>query len=127
MDSKSLSLKIFWLAEVIFSARVLFFSLPVMISQVSLKDKPIISSDDRFIFFVTIAALIYFFIGLASLLGHKLWRLFHYLGVAVVVALTVGFLKELDGTKADIQPVYFLPALMAFISFLYIFFSEGVI
>ena len=124
MDQKTLSLKILWLAEVIISARILLFSLPVLISRLRTENPPPVSNDDRFIFFVTIAALLYLVIGLASLMDHKLWRVFHYAGAVTVGMLTANFLITLNAFKADIEPVYFLPALMSFSGLCYILFMK---
>lgn len=125
MDQKTLSLKILWLAEVIISIRVLLFSIPVSVSRLRTENPPPISNDDRFIFLLMMAALLYLVIGVASLMGHKLWRFFHYLGAVTVGILTTNFIITLNTFKASIEPVYFLPVFISFAGFCYVLFTKA--
>jgi hypothetical protein len=113
MGGNSLKLKILWWAEVIISARALVFFVPVLIDKYLTKSFVQGLLDHLFIVVAAFAALFYLFIGIVSLLGHKFWRLFHFVGVAVVASLTAGLCDVVQRVHMPLKPVYFVPMIFA--------------
>jgi len=78
MVNKGTLRKILFLGEVIVSARVLMFTLPVIMTQSRGLGLSPVRVDDLFLITMTFSALLYIIVGLSGLLGHKLWELLHY-------------------------------------------------
>lgn len=109
MGGNSLKLKIVWWAEVIISARALVFLVPVLINKYITKSFVPGLLDNLFIVVVAFAALFYLCVGIVSLLGHKFWRSFHFMGVTVVAALTAGLCHVVRTAHMPLKSVYFVP------------------
>ena len=71
MDNKFLGLRILWWTEMVVSVRILFFTLPVVISKYGAKEFSPINLDDWFILVVTLAAFLYMAVGMASIAVRK--------------------------------------------------------
>ncbi len=110
MKANSLGLQILWWAEVVVGARALLFLVPVMISKYQSRSLSPYSVEDWFLWVATLTALLYFLIGIASLLGHKLWRVFHAVALLIVLMLTFG-LWNISAQQHIVLPLpYLLPA-----------------
>ena len=107
-----LSLRMIFFAEVIVALRVLFFTVPVMISG-STQDKSPADIDDRFILILTLICALYLMVGIISMLGHRLWRFFHYLASGVVLMLTAAFIQFVVGMKGEVSFFYLLPIIVS--------------
>ena len=93
MDKKSVGLKILFWSEVIVSLRILLFSLPVMINKNSAGTFSVDNLDDRFIALLSLTAILYFFVGVLSIVGNKFWKSAHYLAVVLVLLFTLATVK----------------------------------
>ena len=113
MNTRSISLRILWWSEIIISARILFFSIPVLIQKNLERSFSPIKVDDWFVIILTSTALIYLLVGYASITGHRLWKFFHYLAAALIFLLSVGLWNLMISTTLTFEPFYFLPALFA--------------
>ncbi|MBI5415683.1 MAG: hypothetical protein HZA29_02600 [Candidatus Omnitrophica bacterium] len=102
-----------WWTEIVVGGRALLFLVPVMISRWQGQSFPVSSVDDWFLRVAALSSLFYLLVGIFSVLGHRLWRLFHYTGLALVGALSAGFLQMVVRTHAPVYPVYWLPAAFA--------------
>ena len=121
MDQRSFVLKILLVAEAVVSARFLLFSIPGVISRMSLQTASIPNMEDRFLSLISILALLYLVISVTSLLGLKMWRLFHYLGAAAALVLTIVFLNSFSVNRSTFKLFYFLPVCLTMAGALYIF------
>jgi len=115
MGQRSVGLKILWWSEMIISIRVLLFTIPVMINKYSTQNFLLSKPEDRFIAVITLAALIYFFVGTLSVAGAKIWRTIHYLAVIIIVIVTLSALKMTSDLSATMGLYYFLPFLFSVI------------
>ncbi len=113
MAQKSLGLMILWWAEVVIGARALLFFIPVLINKCLARSFSPAVMEDRFIAVAALTALLYFVVGIVSLGGNKLWRLFHYLAAALTVLGTVGLYSPLAQTHTPPAWGYFVPVLAA--------------
>jgi len=121
--NKSVGLKILWWGEIIVSARILLFCIPVLINKLLEKSLHTQSVDDWFIVILTTVALVYFILGIASIMGHKLWRAFHYVTLILVIFLIIGLLRQVAVHSvafhwAYLSPVIFSVVVTVFATFL---------
>ncbi|GEM_PF-2909670 len=110
MKANSLGLRILCWAEVVVGARALLFFVPVMISKWQLRSLNSYALEDRFLFAATVASLLYFVVGIVSLLGLRLWRVFHVAVMLIVLALTFGLWNAGSQQNISLPLSYFLPA-----------------
>ncbi len=125
MGGNSLKLKILWWTEVIISARALMFFVPVLIDTYLTKGFVPGLLDHLFMVVAAFAALFYLFIGFISLLGHKLWRLFHFVGVLVVASLTAGLCHVVRQARMPVKFIYFVPVILAVMIIAGIIWGQG--
>lgn len=107
MKANSLGLQILWWAEIVVGARALLFFVPVMISKWQLRVLTPYALEDWFLWVATFASLLYFLIGIVSLLGHKLWRVFHAVAMLIVMLLTFG-LWNMSAQRHIFFPLFYL-------------------
>lgn len=113
MKSNSLGLQILWWAEVVVGARALLFLAPVMISKWQVRSLSPAALEDWFLWVAMFASVLYFFIGIVSLLGHKLWRVFHAVAMVIVLLLTFGLWNISGRQQVPLPFFYLLPAVWA--------------
>jgi len=106
MNGKSIGLIILWWCEAIIAVRVLLFSVPVIINKSLAKSFLLSGLNDRFIVVITVTALLYFIVGVASIFGYRYWKAIHYLAAVFTLLLTVGSLSIL-GRPSDIVGLYY--------------------
>lgn len=110
MKANSLGLQILWWAEIVVGARALLFFVPVMISKWQLRSLSAYALEDWFMWVATFASLFSFLIGIVSLLGHKLWRIFHVVAMLIVMLLTFGLWNMSTRQQVSLPLPYLLPA-----------------
>lgn len=115
MPAKPLGLQMLWWAEIVVSARALLFLLPVMINKWQDQSLSPHSADDWFLWVATFASLFYLLVGIVALLGHRLWKMFHYVAALVVVALTAGLVNKTVENHAAVNSAYWFPLIFAVI------------
>lgn len=113
MAVKSLALQVLWWAEIVVGARALLFLAPVMISKWQIRSLSPSALEDWFLWVAMFASVLYFFIGIVSLLGHKLWRVFHGVAVVVVLLLTFGLWNISSQQQVSLPLSFLLPAVGA--------------
>lgn len=113
MKSNSLGLQILWWAEVVVGARTLLFLAPVMISKWQVRSLSPAALEDWFLWVAMFAAVLYFLIGIVSILGHKLWRVFHAVAMVIVLLLTFGLWNISIRQQVPLPFFYLLPAVWA--------------
>jgi len=113
MDGKSVKLVILWWSEMIISLRVLLFSIPVFINKYLAKSFSLADINDRFIAVISVTALLYFGVGLISIIGSKNWKVFQYSAAFIVLALTAYSLYTFDQPPGSVGLYYFYPVLLA--------------
>lgn len=113
MKANSLGLQILWWVEIVVGARALLFFVPVMIHKWQTRSMSPHVLEDWFLWVATFAALLYFLIGIVSLAGHKLWRVFHAAAMVIVVLLTFGLWNISDQQRVALPLPYLLPAIWA--------------
>lgn len=113
MKSNSLGLQILWWAEVVVGARALLFLAPVMISKWQVRSLSPAALEDWFLWVAMFASVLYFFIGIVSILGHKLWRVFHAVAMVIVLLLTFGLWNISGRQQVPLPFFYLLPAVWA--------------
>lgn len=116
MRANSLGLQILWWAEIVVGARALLFFAPVMISKWQMRSLSSSAPGDWFLWVATFAALLYFLIGIVSILGHKLWRIFHVGAMLLVMLLTFGLWNISNQRQIPLAFFYLLPAVWALLS-----------
>ena len=110
MKASSLGLQILWWAEIVVGARALLFLIPVMISKWQLRGLSPYALEDWFMWVAAFASLFSFLIGIVSLLGHKLWRIFHAVAMLIVTLLTFGLWNMSTQRQVSLPLLYLLPA-----------------
>ena len=113
MKADSLGSQILWWAEIVVGARALLFFVPVMISKWQLRSLSPYALEDWFMWVAMFASLFYFLIGIVSLLGHKLWRVFHAAAMLIVMLLTFGLWNISTQRQVSLPFLYLLPAVWA--------------
>ena len=113
MRANSLGSQILWWVEIVVGARALLFFVPVMISKWQLRSLPAYALEDWFMWVATFASLLYFLTGIVSLLGHKLWRIFHAVAMFIVMLLTFGLWNMSTQRQVSLPLSYLLPAVGA--------------
>ena len=113
MATNSLALQMLWWAEIVVGARTLLFLVPVLISRWQEQNLLPSSVDDWFLRVAAFSSLFYLLVGVFSILGHRLWRFFHYLGLVLVGILTAGVMQVAARRQAPVYPAYWLPVVFA--------------
>ncbi len=116
MRANLLGLRILWWAEIVVGARALLFFAPVMISKGQMRSLTSSAPGDFFLWVATSAALLYFLIGIVSILGHKFWRIFHAAAMLIVMSLTFGLWNISNQQQVPVSFFYLLPAVLALLS-----------
>jgi hypothetical protein len=116
MEKKSVGLTILCWSEIIISLRVLLFSIPVMINKHSAGSLSASNIEDQFIGILTLTAILYFLVGLMSIMGNKFWKVAHLLAVVLVLSFTLASVK-VSGQQIASQNAYFaLPLLFSVVA-----------
>ncbi|OGX27627.1 MAG: hypothetical protein A2705_03855 [Omnitrophica WOR_2 bacterium RIFCSPHIGHO2_01_FULL_52_10] len=113
MKSNSLGLQILWWAEIVVGARALLFLIPVMISKWQVRSLSPSALEDWFLWVAMFVSVLYFLIGVVSLFGHKLWRVFHAVAMVIVLLLTLGLWNISSQQQVSLPLFYLLPAVGA--------------
>jgi len=114
--------KIFLWCEVVIAARILLFTIPVILNKF-VNNQLLVGYEDRFIAMLTIVAFFYLIAGLASLVGHSKWKLLHYIITIIVCFLSYPFLNAMG--QAPNVHYYFLPAIFSIIITCGLFMMRG--
>ena len=109
MKNLSLKMKILFGIEAIVSARILLFTIPVIISEKASAEPFPYSIEDRLILTLTYISALYLVIGISSFAGHKLWKLFHYLAAGVGLFLTSYLLKSVNELGGEAGIIHYAP------------------
>jgi hypothetical protein len=109
MKSRSILLKIVFFAEMIIAARILVFTLPVIINAYGRGASSLAGIEGLTVITMTLIASFYFMTGLASLLGMRGWKLFHYLGSALTLVLTYSLAQKAVEFNAGMSAVFYIP------------------
>ena len=113
MKDRLLVLRILWWCEIVVALRVLLFTVPVIITKQIQDSFSPIFIDDWFVLALTLIAIFYAAVGAVSLLGHKLWRQFHYLVTVLVLLLTAGLFNRMLILNIPVRIFYFLPLIIS--------------
>jgi hypothetical protein len=113
MKSKPILLTIIFWCEIIVSARVLVFTIPVLFSSYSQGSLSLVSLEGLSVVMLTLIALYYFMTGLASVMGFRGWRLFHYLGTMLTLALVFSLIKRAVEFGVPMNAGYYIPVVIS--------------
>lgn len=113
MKSKNIFLTIVFWCEIIISARLLMFTIPVLINKYINAQFYVDQISDWNIWVLTLLGFFYFMTGLASALQFRHWKLFHYVGLVLAVILTGALLMKVVALSGVIGWVYFVPLCVA--------------
>lgn len=113
MGGKSVGLKILWWSEVIVSARVLLFFIPVVINTYMAGTLSLSDPAGRFTAVTGLTALVYAAVGIVSLAGYRFWKTVHYLAVTFVFLATAAFFYWPGRAAAAAGAHYLLPLLFS--------------
>lgn len=112
MKSKSMSMTIVLWAEIILAARFLFFTLPVLLSNMSTNFE-YFAAQEKALITLSVPALFFLVAGLLSLLNHKLWKAAQFVAVGVTFLTTVVLLGMVKAAQGQVSLGYFIPAVLA--------------
>ncbi|MBZ0165917.1 MAG: hypothetical protein K8I00_03850 [Candidatus Omnitrophica bacterium] len=113
MKKSSVGTTILWWLEAIVSARVLLFTIPVLINNQMTGTTKSSGAENWFMLMITVAAVLYLFVGLMSIIGHKLAPMFHFLAAAVVLVMTIGMVMQSSGSTGGLNVGFFIPLVFA--------------
>ncbi len=112
MQNKSIGANILWWCEVIISARVLLFTLPVLINQ-KISGNAITGLEGCYIIVITLSACVYLSVGLSAIFGHKLSSMFHYIAAGLVFLMTIGMMSKSSTADGSMSLIHFIPLIFA--------------
>jgi len=115
MKNQSIGLQILGAVEVIVSARILLFTIPVFINKGLAANFFPIAAVDWFIMVLTLVALLYLVVGITSIMGYKFWTFFHYLAAVLVFVMTAGLYNLMISTQTNLNIAYSLPVFFSLI------------
>lgn len=115
MEKKSVGLIILLWSEIILSLRILLFTVPVMINRYSAGHLSVSNLEDQFIGLMSLTAGLYFFIGILSLAGNKLWKSAHLLAVVLILSFTLASARISGWTLGQQNAHFALPLLFSVI------------
>ena len=113
MKPQNIVLRVFWWAEIILAARILLFFLPITIKHLFAHSSSMNFAIDFFVLLVTFGALLFLVAGIASVLGSRLWRFWHYWAAALIFLLTSNLYHLIKTTGAELSLYYFYPVLFS--------------
>jgi len=120
MNRKSIGLTILWWCETIIAIRVLLFTMPVIINKYWAGNFLLSGVNDRFIIVLSATALLFFVVGIASIIGYRYWKAIHYLAAVFTLVLTVGSLSVFSQPSDIVGVYYFTPI---FVSIVFVCFA----
>jgi len=115
MKSNPILLKIIFWCEMIIAARVLVFTVPVLLNGYTQGGLVLAGSEGATVLTLTWIALYYFMTGLASALGLRGWRLFHYLGTVLTLVLVFSLIKRVIEFNASASAAYYIPVVLSIV------------
>lgn len=118
MSSKSIGSSILSWVEIVLSARILLFTIPVLMNKQSNENINLLKLqkvDDWFIFILTILSLCFLTIGVGALLGNKLTKIFHVIVVICAGIMTFAFYRLTVDQQVPFLSIYVAPILVCII------------
>lgn len=110
MKHTSFAQKVLFGVEIVLSLRLLLFVAPALMIQSSSSGKAISEFSDWYLVALLIIAMLYGLVGLAALIRHRLWLLFHLLAALITGGLAVALLQLAQSTGVpQIHVGYWLP------------------
>lgn len=113
MQGKSVGLLILLWCEIIISARILLFALPVLIHRCQAKIFALINSQDAFMLLLSIVACIQFTAGIASLFGKRNSKSIHAQAAGLSILITSVFVFSKTGIQAFMSVTHFIPVVFS--------------
>ena len=120
MQKRPLGLTVFLWCEMIIAVRILLFTIPVLINKNLNKSFSMADISDWFLVGISFVAAFYAVTGLVSLLGFKLWKVFHYVACVLTLFLTASLMKYTASTGPSLSMGYFVPMVISVLIILYI-------
>lgn len=122
MQSRSIVIKIFYWVEVILSARILLFTLPVLLNGTTAGTFSFEKPDDWLIITLTVLGIYYLVLGVMAILGRQGIRAGHVIGLILIVGLSAVLWKEVAQTEgAQFEAYDFIPVFLAILFFVSVF------
>lgn len=113
MKNASLTLKILYGLEAIISARVLLFTIPVIIARKTSDLTFPYSVGDWMVLVFTYCSILYLAASIAAFLGHKKTKLLHYIVALVVLLLNAFLLKFITNRGGEPQLIHYAPLIFS--------------
>jgi len=114
MQSRSIIIKILYWLEVIISARILLFTLPVLLNNLTKGHFSFSNPEDFFITTLTVLGVYYFCVGIVAILEKPAVRLLHILGLILIAGLTAVLLRNISVTSdAQFETYHFIPIFLS--------------
>ena len=113
MKQRSITLHILLWCEMIVAARVLVFTLPVMIKKYSQGSAGFAGVEGWTILALTLIGLYYLATGLASVLKLRGWKLFHYLGTVLTATLIFSLAVKIAEENSSVSLFFFIPVVLS--------------
>ena len=113
--------------EVVGSARILLFAIPVLLNSHFLAQQQVTANPASKAFFPLIALASFLFLctGIITAISWSSWKIFHYTSSAVVVIATVYTIASLNQAGAAVPSYFFIPAGLSVITVGYVFNYKG--
>lgn len=115
MNKPSVGVTILLWMEAIVSARVLLFTIPVLINKQMIELPQDAGANDWFIVLLTVTAVLYLAVGLVSIIGNKLVHVIHFLAAGAVLVMTIGLVMQSSGSANGLNVGYFIPSVVAIV------------
>jgi hypothetical protein len=109
MHKMNLGMKIFFASELALSLRMLLFVFPAIIAQYNERGLSPARFEDWYVLALLIVSMMYFLVGVASLMGHRLWKMFHLIAFVIVLALAAAFGRFSQLTHSAVSCGYWMP------------------
>lgn len=113
MQQKTVGLLIILWVQVVVCARILLFTVPVLINKYARQVVPAEPVADAFMVFITTFSFLYLGVGIASLIRRKVVRTFQYAGCALTAFLTAAFFIAAGQSSGPFLAYYFLPLIFS--------------
>jgi len=109
-----ITLRVLIWSEIIVSFSILTFGVPVLVERLIITQAAF-NDADLFLMVTSVTSFFYLTTGFATLIGHRFWRLLHYVVTAIACVLTGSLFLNIGIQIGTFHFYYYMPAVVSVI------------
>lgn len=115
-STHSVLLKVVFWIELIIAARILFFTVPVLLDNMRSGRMDASVFQNWPVMTLTVIALLYLIVAVASLMSFQGWKLFQYFAALLTIVLMTALIRKAMQSTTEVSWLYSAPVLFAVVT-----------